>query len=91
MAKKTRSQFHGLPPVKLCRDMAAWVGTAGIDESGRLLVEAGEDHYGNQYVSVIATAEALHPKVRRAISAKMIKLWKIFADGGPKPEGGKLL
>lgn len=84
-AKNAESWFRGLPPINLYRrQYAAHAGTVGIDRSGRMLVEAGEDIYGDQYVSVLALADELEPEVRRAIARRMIRLWTSFADGGKR-------
>lgn len=81
--ERAPSWFRDLPPVKLYRnEYAAHAGVVGIDAAGRMLVEAGEDFYGEPYVSVIALASELEPEVRRAIAKKMIGLWSKFGEGG---------
>lgn len=79
----TTRHLQYLPPVKIGR-FVAHAGTVGIDADGALIVEAGEDSTGNDFVSVIATADELTAKERKAIAKRMIAIWQSFADTAPR-------
>lgn len=75
------SLLDDLIPVKL-GPVTALAGTVGIDAMGTIIVEAGVNVDGEEYVSVIAKASELTPKSRRKMADRMISIWDKF---GGKP------